>query len=65
LPSDERKRLADEKMAVLQEYFDQQNRSLKSPMRVVVHEMVKSIESCYAEVITDADMLFVASGRRE
>jgi hypothetical protein len=60
-PLDERKRLAKEKVVILQEYFDQQSRSLGSQIRVVPDEMVRSIDSCYAEVVTGLDMLFPAT----
>jgi len=57
-PVEERKQLPEEKIAVLQEYFDQQGKSLKPKIKIVPHEMVKSIDNCYAEVIKDVDMLF-------
>jgi len=57
-PIDERKQLSAEKIAILQDYFDQQSKSLKSPINVVGHEKVRSIDSCYAEIIKDLDILF-------
>jgi hypothetical protein len=60
-PIDERKQLPAEKIAVLQEYFDEQADSLKSKIKVVPHEMVRNIASCYAEVIKDRDCLFAAA----
>jgi hypothetical protein len=57
-PVDERMQLPDEKIAVLQDYFDQQGKSSKSRIKVVSHAMVRSIDSCYAEVIRDTEALF-------
>ena len=64
-PIKERKQLSQEIIAILQDYFDQQDKSLKTSIRIVSHEMVKSIEICYAEVIKDMDALLItaAEGR--
>lgn len=64
-PIDERKQLPPEKLAVLEEFFSQQGESLKSKIKVVPHEMVRSIDKCYAEVVRDADMLFATSRERK
>jgi len=58
-PVDERRKIPEEKMSLLQDYFNQQNSSLKSKIKIVSHEMIKSIETCYAEMIKDAEMLFM------
>jgi hypothetical protein len=58
-PLDERKQLPQEKFTALQEYFSQQSKSLKCKIKVVPHEMVKNIASCYAEAIKDVEMLFL------
>jgi len=60
-PVEERKQLPEEKIAIIQNYFDQQSKSLKSRIKIVPHNMVKSIDTCYAEVIKDAGMLFAAT----
>ncbi|MHC4336627.1 MAG: hypothetical protein ACYSTG_01585 [Planctomycetota bacterium] len=57
-PIEERKQLPEDKIAFLQDYFDQQGKSLKSKIKVVPDAMVRSIDNCYAEVIKDVDMLF-------
>jgi len=64
-PIKERKQLSQETIAILQDYFDQQDKSLKTSIRIVSHEMVRSIEICYAEVIKDMDALLItaAEGR--
>ena len=57
-PVDERKQLPPEKLAALQEYISQHRESSKSKIKIVSHEMVKSIDNCYAEVVRDNRMLF-------
>lgn len=64
-PVAERKQIPEEKIAVLQEYFQQQYKSLKTGIKIVFHKMVKSIGSCYAEMVKDADALFAATLKRE
>jgi hypothetical protein len=58
-PIDERKKLSEEKISILQDYFSQQYCSLKSKIKLVSHEMIKSIETCYAKIIKDVEMLFM------
>ncbi len=58
-PIDDRKQLPREKFAILEDYFSQQCKSLKCKIKIVPHEMVKSIASCYAQAIKDVEMLFV------
>jgi len=62
-PLDERKQLVPEKLAVLEEQLMQQAESLGLKVRVVPHEMVRNIDSCYAEVVKDAESLFAAGTR--
>lgn len=57
-PTDERKQLHREKISILQDYFKQQCRSLKSKIEIVSHEMIKRIDTCHATMIKDAEMLF-------
>jgi hypothetical protein len=57
-PIDERKQLTEQKINILQDYFDQKRQSLKSKIRVVPHEMVRHIDNCYAQVIKTPDELF-------
>jgi len=57
-PIEERKQLPQEKFAVLKDYFSQQCKSLKCKIKIVPHEMVKNIASCYAEAIKDVETLF-------
>ena len=63
-PIDEREQLPVEQIAVLQDFFDQKDKSLKTKIRIVAHEMVRSIENCYAEVIKDVDALFAAAPKK-
>jgi len=60
-PIEERKQLSEEKLTILQEYFNQQRNSLKYEIKIVPHEMVKNIDTCYAEAIADLDMLDASS----
>lgn len=64
-PIDERKQLSTEKIAILEDYFSQQRDCLSSKMTVVSHEMVKNIDSCYAEVVRNVDALFVTAGEEK
>jgi len=58
-PIDERRKLSEEKISILQDYLSQQYCSSKSKIKIVSHEMIKSIETCYAKVIKDVEMLFM------
>ncbi|MHC4623720.1 MAG: hypothetical protein ACYS4W_07440 [Planctomycetota bacterium] len=64
-PIDERKQLPPEKIAILQEYFDQHVDCLESRIKVVPHEMVRNIASCYAEVVRDRDSLFTTASKTD
>ncbi len=58
-PIDERRQLPQEKISTLKDYFSQQCKSSKSKIKIVSHQMVKSIDNCYAEAIKDIEMLFM------
>jgi hypothetical protein len=62
-PIEERHQISQEKFAALEAYFNQQSKSLKRKVRIVHHEMVKDLDKCYAEVISDVDMLFATPER--
>ncbi len=57
LPLKIRKQLSPDKIEILEEYFNQRRKSEKSKIRIVSHEMVKDIATCYPEVIKDIAML--------
>ncbi|MCP4151217.1 MAG: hypothetical protein GY757_25970 [bacterium] len=57
LPINERKQLAPEKLAVLEEYFNKRRKTKRSSIKFVSHEMVKDFATCYAEIIRDRDLL--------
>ncbi|MHC4395583.1 MAG: hypothetical protein ACYS1A_07990 [Planctomycetota bacterium] len=57
-PIEERKQLSEEKFAVLQDYFSQQCKSRKCEIKIVHHQMVKNLDKCYAEVISDVEDLW-------
>lgn len=59
-PIDERKQIPKENFAALEDYFSQQSNSLKCKIKIVPHEMVKSVDKCYAEAIKDVETLFKA-----
>jgi hypothetical protein len=63
-PIGERIQLPDDKIAVLQEYFDQQEQALKSKLKIVPHKIVRSIDNCYAEITKDVDSLFTAAPKK-
>jgi len=60
-PVEERKQLTEEKIAVLQDFFEQQGKLLKHGIKIIPNEMVQSLENCYAEVIKDVDSLFTTA----
>jgi len=57
-PIDERSQLSQEKLAILEAFFSQKCKSLKSEIKILHHEIVKDLDKCYAEVINDVGMLF-------
>ena len=57
LPVDEKKQLSLEKIAIVEDYFNQRRKSSTSRIKIISHEMVKNYATCYAEVIRDLDLL--------
>ncbi len=64
-PIDERTQLSQEKISILQDYFNQQSESLKPKIKIVSHELIKRIENCYAKVIQDAESLFLVPSEQK
>ncbi|MDY6936014.1 MAG: hypothetical protein SVZ03_17580 [Spirochaetota bacterium] len=62
LPIDEVEQLSAEKIQYLEDYYNQKRRSMHSRIKIVSHEMVDNIFTCYAEVIKDANLLNMPSG---
>jgi len=60
-PVEERKRLGEDKIAILQDYFEQKSAHLKNKVRIVDDEMVKDLDKCYARVVQRPDELFSSS----
>ena len=58
-------RLPEEKVAVLQDYFEQQSDSLRSEIKVVHHDLVGNPDSCYAQVVRDVEELFKTSTEKK
>lgn len=59
-PVDERGSLGDDKIGILQDYFDQKSDFLKNKVRVVHHRMVKDLDRCYARVVQRQEEFFVS-----
>lgn len=57
LPVEEKIQLTDEKIKILEDYFNQRRKSSSSKIKIVSHKKVKEISTCYAEVIRDVDMV--------
>jgi len=57
LPVDEKPQLSYEKIEILEDYFNQRRRSPDSRIKILSHERVKNISTCYAEVIRDVGMV--------
>lgn len=64
-PSDEGKQLSKEKIAFLEDYFNQRRKSSKSRIKIVSHQMVKNYATCYAEVIRDLHLLSLTPPEEE
>ncbi len=64
-PVDERKQLPQEKFPVLEEYFNQQGKSIQSKIKLISGEKVKSIGKCYANVIESAETVFTTSSEKK
>ncbi|TSA25330.1 MAG: hypothetical protein D4R67_10345 [Bacteroidetes bacterium] len=56
-PVDERTQLSQEKIAILEEYFNQRRKSSSSTIRIVSSEKIDDISRCFAEMIRDVGML--------
>jgi hypothetical protein len=57
LPMNEVMRPAQEKIDILETYFNQRRKTSKSKIRIVSYEMISNVENCYAEVIKDVGLL--------
>jgi hypothetical protein len=57
LPVESKKQLSEEKIAILEDYFNQRRKSSTSQIKIVTYEMVNNIATCYGEVIKDMYML--------
>jgi hypothetical protein len=57
LPLEESEQLGQEKIAVLEDYFNQRRRSSTSKIKIVSSELIRDIKNCYSNVIKDIGML--------
>jgi len=55
LPSNEKPQLTEEKIAILENYFNQQRKS--SRIKIVSNQLVENYATCYGEIIKDLDLL--------
>lgn len=56
-PIDETKPLGNEKISIIEEYFNQRRGSSTSKIKIVSSDMIDDFDSCYAEVIKDIGLL--------
>jgi hypothetical protein len=61
LPFQIRQMLSLEKITFLEEYFNQRRKLSNSRIKIVSHEMINNIATCYSEIIKDVDMLTLIS----
>jgi len=57
LPEDEVEQLNEEKISILEDYFNQRRKSSKSRIKIVSSELISEIKNCYAHLIKDVGML--------
>ncbi len=57
LPVEESKQLSQDKISILEDYFNQRRKSKTSKIRIVSSAMIDNIKNCYADVIKDVGML--------
>ena len=57
LPIGEVKPLNHEKIAILEDYFNQRRKSSKSKIKIISYKMVGNLKNCYGEIIKDVGML--------
>ncbi|MFH0867275.1 MAG: hypothetical protein V1904_13855 [Bacteroidota bacterium] len=57
LSLNERKQLSQEKISVLEEFFNNRRKSSGSKIKIVSYEMIENIAACHGEVIKDIGML--------
>jgi hypothetical protein len=57
LPLDEAQQLSQEKISILEDYFNQRRGSSKSSIKFVSSKLISDVKHCYAQVIKDVGML--------
>jgi hypothetical protein len=57
LPHEEKKQISEEKIAVLEEYFNQRRKSSRSRIKILADTMIDNMSLCLGETIRDAGML--------
>lgn len=56
-PFPEKKQLSDEKITILEDYFNQRRKSSGSSIKIVSYEMIDDLDSCTGEFIMDTSLL--------
>ncbi|MCP4219244.1 MAG: hypothetical protein GY765_31715 [bacterium] len=57
LPINETSQLTEEKIAILEDYFNKRRKTSRSSIKIVSHSMVENMATCYADLIRDLDLL--------
>ena len=56
-PFSDKTKLSNEKIAILEDYFNKRRKSSKSSIKIVPYEMINDPDSCTGEFIMDTSML--------
>jgi hypothetical protein len=64
-PVSERKQLSEEKITILEEYFNQRRKSTTSRIKIVSSAMIPNLATCFAEVIKDVGKLSLTPPENE
>jgi hypothetical protein len=57
LPKDEVEQLTQEKISILEDYFNQRRKSSSSKIKIVSSDLISEIKNCYSHLIKDVGML--------
>lgn len=56
LPVETNKQISEEKMKILENYYNNRRKNSRSKIKIVSHKLINKLELCKAEVIKDIDM---------
>ena len=57
LPENETEQLIQEKITILEDYFNQRRKSSNSKIKIVSSTLIDDVRNCYAHIIKDVGML--------